>query len=98
MSSYKKIPTSAEVWAVIHARHRGELKVFSSYSAPDGDPHGDPTQGRMCTAYGFERGDWPVIEARTTWDIERDDSGNAKSTRKNEKHEYWLCAPVQPDA
>jgi len=25
MSDYKKIPTSAEVWAVIHARHHGDL-------------------------------------------------------------------------
>ena len=91
--SYKKIPTSPEVWAVILARHRGELKVFSSYSAPDGD--GDPEQGRMCIAYGFERGDYPVIETRMTWDIEY---GDSKATRKNVRHEYWLCAPVRPDA
>ena len=98
MNEYKKILTSAEVWAVIHARHHGELKVFSSYSAPDGDMYGNPHQGIMYTAYGFECGDWPVIEARTTWDIERDDRGQATLNRNNEKHEYWLCAPVQPDA
>ena len=94
MSSYKKIPTSAEVWAVIHARHRGELKVFSSYSAPDGDQFGDPSKGKMFTSYGFEHGDYPVIEAQTTWDIDPE----APSKRNNQQHEYWLCLPQREDA
>lgn len=95
MRDYIRIQTSPEVWAVIRARHGNELRVFSSYSAPAGDPNGDPTQGRMCTAYGFDSGDFPVIEARTTWDIELDENGESKPTRKNEKHEYWLCAPIK---
>jgi len=94
---HQTIPTSAEVWAVIHARHRDTLKVFSSYSYPDGNPNGDPNQARMFTAYGFERSDCPLLAVRTTWDIERDENGDAKPGRKNEKHEYWLCAPVESD-
>ncbi len=69
MSDYKRVPTSAEVWAVIRARHP-EMRVFGSYSAPDGGLVGDPSKGKMFTSYGFEHGDYPVIEAQTTWDID----------------------------
>jgi DNA gyrase subunit A len=69
MSDYKRVPTSAEVWAVIRARHP-EMRVFGSYSAPDGDQFGDPSKGKMFTSYGFEHGDFPVMEAQTTWEIE----------------------------
>jgi len=93
MSDYKRVPTSAEVWAVIRARHP-ELLVFGSYSAPDGDQFGDPSKGKMFTSYGFEHGDFPVMEAQTTWDIDPE----AMRKRKNERHEYWLCLPVREDA
>jgi len=63
MSDYKRVPTSAEVWAVIRARHP-EMRVFGSYSAPDGDEFVNPSKGRMFTSYGFEHGDYPVIEAQ----------------------------------
>lgn len=84
---YKKVPTSAEVWAVIRAKHQ-DMVVFGSYSAPCGD-YGDSTKGRMETSYGFDGSDFPVIEARTTWDIDPE----SLYKRKNEKHEYWLCIP-----
>jgi len=85
---YKRVSTSAEVWAVIRARHP-EMCVFGSYSAPDGDQFGDPGKGKMFTSYGFKQGDYPVIEAETTWDIDREHPCN----RKNARHEYWLCLP-----
>lgn len=90
MGNYKRVSTSAEVWAVIRARHP-EMRVFGSYSAPDGDYFGDPSKGKMFTSYGFEHGDFPVIEAQTTWDIDREFSYK----RLNEKHEYWLCLPIK---
>ncbi len=93
MSDYKTIPTSAEVWAVIRARHP-ELEVFGSYSAPDGDQFGDPSKGKMFTSYGFRQGDYPVIQAETTWDIDREH----EHKRLNEEHKYWLCVPVKEDA
>jgi len=89
---YKRIPTSPEVWAVIRARHP-ELRVFGSYSAPDGERSGDPDKGKMFTSYGFEQGDYPVIEAQTTWDIDRE----APCNRENERHEYWLCIPIREE-
>lgn len=92
MSDYKRVPTSAEVWAVIRARHP-EMRVFGSYSAPDGDQFGDPSKGKMFTSYGFEHGDFPVMEAQTTWDIDPE----APHKRPNERHEYWLCLPVRED-
>ena len=77
MSEWIKIPTSPEVWAVIRARHYDKLKCFASYS----------DEGDMMTAYGFENTDYPILEARTRWDVDPEKSGN----RLNEKHEYWLC-------
>ena len=86
MSDYKRVQTSAEVWAVIRARHQ-DMRVFSSYSAPDGDRHGDPTKGRMFTSLGFDNGDYPIMEAETTWDLGDD------KTRNNLESKYWLCLP-----
>ena len=92
MSDYKRVPTSQQVWAAIRARHP-DLRVFGSYSAPDGD-NGDTSKGRMFTSYGLDPGDYPVIEAQTTWDIDPE----AMHKRRNEQHEYWLCLPVREDA
>lgn len=90
MKDYKKIPTSPEVWAVIRARHP-EMCVFRSYSAaPGGDIFGDKNNGRMLTSYGFKGGDYPVIEAQTTWEVNKE----APHERVNEQHEYWLCLPI----
>lgn len=93
MTDYKKVPTSAEVWAVIKARHP-ELKVFSSYSAPHGDRFGDPSECRMMTEYGFESCDYPIIGTETTWDKNYD----KPCERLNEKHIYWLCVAVDCDS
>ena len=90
MRDYKRVPTSPEVWAVIRARHP-ELRVFGSYSAPNGDPGGDCDRGKMFTSYGFEQGDYPVIEAQTTWDFDPE----ARYKRSNEQHEYWICIPIR---
>lgn len=89
MSDYKKIPTSAEVWAVIRARHT-DLKVFSTYSAPDGDQFGNPDQCVMMTEYGIPGADVPLIGAETTW--EKDPECDYK--RVKETHRYWLCTWV----
>lgn len=88
MTNYRTVTTSAEVFAVIMARHHHELKVFSSYSAPDGDQFGNSEKGKMFTSYGFEDADYPILEAETTWGI----SWSGK--RENETHRYWLCIPV----
>ena len=90
MSDYRRAPTTKEVWAVIHASHP-DLKVFGSYSAPDGDRFGNPSQGKMFTSYGLDGGDYPLIEAETTWDIDA-----AKTyKRNNERHQFWLCLPIK---
>ena len=81
---YKRVPTSAEVFAVIRARHP-ELRVFDSYSATEGDEFGDPSKGKMFTSFGFDGGKFPIIEAETTWDIEVE-----TRERINETHRYWL--------
>ena len=90
MSEHKKIATTPEVWAVIRARHHKDLEVFSSYSAPNGDQYGNADEGRMMTEYGFSGADCPLIGADTRWDIDRE----IPHKRLNERHEYWLCLPI----
>lgn len=75
--SYNRVETSAEVFAVIRARHP-EMRVFGSDTDMDG--------GRIFTSYGFRQGDFPVIEAETTWDISLE--------KRVEHHRYWLCLPI----
>lgn len=87
MSRHRKIRTSADVWAVIKARHGDELNVFSSYSAPQGDRFGDPSTAVMMTEYGFKGAAWPLLGARTTWDVD--------ATPRKEVTEYWLCIPLE---
>lgn len=87
---YKKMATSAEVWAVIRARHNKDLVVFGSYSAPEGDEFIGDSSGRMDTSYGFKDGDFPLMEASTTWSIDRE----KPHERIDEITEYWLCVPI----
>lgn len=91
--NYKKLATSAEVWAVIRARHYNDLGVFSSYSAPEGDYFGNPQLGVMATEYGLNGAGCPLLGARTTWDV-----GPVAHERKNEKTEYWLCYPIEDES
>lgn len=90
MSAAKRLPTSAEVFAVLRARHHTDMTIFSSYSDPTGTTFGrDGTQGRMDTEYGLALSDFPLMGASTTWMIDP-----AQPHRRiDEKTEYWLCAP-----
>ena len=86
MRDYKIYETTKEVWCEIKKAHNDNLCVFSSYSAPDGDYFGNPSQGKMFTSYGFKCCDFPVMEAETTWDIDRQNPNE----RNNEKHIYCI--------
>lgn len=92
-SEYTRIKTSPEVWAVIKARHHVDLKVFGSFSDPDGDHSSG--EGRMETSFGLDGADYPLMEAKTTWEINPDP--NKRYHRINEKHEYWLCIPLKEE-
>jgi len=86
---YRSVPTSAEVVAVIMARHP-ELRVFGSHSAPEADHDG---RGRMFTSYGFDGDEVPVLAMENKWDIDRE----KPHKRLNEEFWYWLCVG-QPNA
>lgn len=88
MTDYKKMPTSPEVWAVIHARHT-DLKVFASYTAPDGDMYGDHNLAVMMTEYCLPGADYPLIGCRTTYPVGK---------RYEAVHEYWICAALRESA
>ena len=86
MNDYIKVPTTREVWAVMRASHGDKLRVFSSFSDPDGTFQGGPGErGVMETGYGLEGTDFPILWARSDWDIVAD------GKRDNESHKYWLC-------
>jgi hypothetical protein len=76
-----KVYTSAEVYAVIFARHGRELSVYSSYSAPDGESHGDPEKCVMETEWCLR--DIPLIGIRDEWR-----KGDREKTMTSK---YWLC-------
>lgn len=89
--NYFKITTSAEVYAVIFARHKDQLVPLSSFSDPDGTFHGGPGDiGRMDTEYGFKSADAPLIGISTTWEILFNGSNFYNGERT---HQYWLCLP-----
>lgn len=77
--------TSAEVWAVLFARHRDELEPTSSFSDPTGTfAGGAGDQGRMETCYRLRGADFPLLGARTAWDIGENDK------QLNKRHQYFL--------
>lgn len=89
---YITVQTNYEVWSAIRTFH-GDMVVYGSFSAPEGNYYGNQDQAKMFTSYGFEQGNYPVIEAETTWDIDRENPHK----RQNEQHKYWLCLPLKED-
>lgn len=82
MKDYRTVETSAEVWAVIRARHP-ELRVFGTASF----------EGDVFTSLGFANADYPLMEARTTWERDPDN----EHRRINERYRYWLCLPTKEE-
>ena len=88
--AYRKVYTSAEVYAVIRARHSHEMSVFGTISQPDGDPFGDPDDCCMVTEWGIKGHDTPLIGIETRWIKSHDGKhSDGKST-------YWLCSATEP--
>ena len=85
---FNKIETSAEVWAVIHARHP-DMQIHGTLSQPDGDPFGNRSDCSMYTEYGLAGQDIPIIAALTQWT-----GVDGDSKRHNETHKFWLCAAI----
>ncbi|MCR4301929.1 MAG: hypothetical protein NUV51_09990 [Sulfuricaulis sp.] len=78
--SKTRITTSAEVYAVLRARHAGDMLAFGSYSAPEGEHH-HPGIGRMHTAWGLRGADHPLISIETEWDILHDGKRGRATSR-----------------
>jgi hypothetical protein len=88
VEDFERIPTSPEVYAVIMARHREHMTCYGSFSDPDGTFNGGPGErGRMVTTWAIAGCDFPILEIRTSWDIDHE----KPHKRINEKHEHWLC-------
>lgn len=90
MSDFVKVSTTPEVWAVIHASHKGRLQLYGTFSDPDGTfGGGSGERGVMDTGYSLDNTDYPILWARTEWDIAPD------GKRSNETHRYWLCVAIR---
>jgi hypothetical protein len=86
--------TSAEVWAVLRARHAQAMTVTSSFSDPTGTFNGGPGEhGVMETTYGLDGADYPLIGARTTWRV----NPEKPSERIDERHAYFLFVTMKED-
>lgn len=91
---HRAFTTSAEVWAVIQARHGKLLRVYSSFSDPTGTRDmGSGEEGRMDTTYGLPSADYPLIGARTTWKIDPE----KPHERIDQRHEYFLFVAIKED-
>lgn len=77
---YKKVPTSAEVYAVIRARHADEMAPFGTYTS----------ERCAWTEWGIRGHDCPIVGVETTWSIRTD------GRREEERSTYWLCSVVEP--
>jgi hypothetical protein len=73
------IETSQEVYAVIFARHRKDLKVHSSYT--DSTGHGNQfSNGKpeIMTEWGFENSEFPLLKIVQTKESESDKEWSTK--------------------
>lgn len=86
---YSKLPVTVEVFRALRKQYGDIWKVFSSYSAPDGDYHGNPNEGVMMTEFGLDQFEHPIVGAETKWDIDREHPHE----RKNLRERFWLCIP-----
>ena len=77
----------------IFRQHAAELVAFGSISQPCGNPHGDSTQARMYTDWGFKGSDYPIIALDNTWRHDSDSPG----ARNDDKRMYYLCVARRSD-
>lgn len=95
MTDYTRLITSAEVYAVIMAKHRDQMASFATFSDPDGTFNGaDGTRGRMDTVWGIAGCDYPILEINTRWDIDP----AQPHKRINQTHSYFLLMAVKEES
>ena len=92
-ADYKLIPTTAEVYMAMMVTHGLELVPFETISQPEGNPHGDPEQARMFTAWGFKTADYPTIVHDEHWRRNPDQPG----VRHDAKSTYFICVARRRD-
>ena len=95
----KRIPIKGSTYSAILDNLLPELSVYSSISDPDGRAFGGGGyEGRMETTWGFKNFNAPILEAKTTWDIEPIEICDVFTTRRaNEKSLYWLHINETPE-
>lgn len=94
MTDYTRLATSAEVYAVIMAKHRDQMASFATFSDPDGTFNGGPgAVGRMDTVWGIAGCDYPILEIQTRWDIDPEQPHK----RVNQAHSYFLLMAKKED-
>lgn len=87
------IGTSQEIFYAILDQHEDQIKLFGTFSAPEGNEFSNPNVAEMKTVWGFVGAKNPIIGHKVSWDVDREDLTN----RKNERHYYWLCIDYDED-
>jgi hypothetical protein len=84
------IETSHEVYSVIHAKHRKDLSVHSSFTDSTGTGyHFSSGRPEIITEWGFINAYAPLLKLRQTKEKEED---------KEWEYEFFIyCAPEQSD-
>lgn len=73
------IETSNEVYSVIFARHKKQLKPHSSFTDSTGNGHHFSTgHPEIITEWGFENAENPLLKIRQTKDREDDKDWNVE--------------------
>ena len=89
---YTLTPTTRAVAAILHAEHN--LRVYGSYSNPDGTcpmGNGDP---EMMTLWSINGTHQPILQTITTWKLDKTQPPN-KRVRIDEESKYWLCVAME---
>jgi hypothetical protein len=89
-------PTSRAVFDAIRNEHMTRLRVFSSFSNPEGGYMGFSGRGEMETEWGLEGTDYPILGANTTWDIFDEYDPTTGQRKVGERSTtYWLCIAIE---
>ncbi len=84
--TFKKIPTTEEVWKAIRAAHP-ELVPFGGFSDVDGYYSGLRTEASIETTFGFPEADVTILAIKSSWQKHKLDA----VTNGYRNDEYWLC-------
>ena len=84
---HQVIETTWDVWHAIRVAHDDLLGVWSTFTDPDKTAE---------TVYGLKGADYPLMAAKSTWDMKYSPEFE-EHTHRDEKHTYYLIIPIKEE-